>query len=200
MAKSRWDKKDDLLAPQDRFLWDMVCHTTIPLHDVSYPAFREDIGNTGNKKTQVVQKTKFLQESRPKPIIVKEPKRLVAQKEKIKEKMHVFDHAMYRKIIKGRYPIEACLDLHGLMQDEAYCFLKKFLQSSQQSGLRYVLVITGRGRSCGSDGVLYRFVPFWLKTPIFQYYVHAFEQAARQHGGSGALYIRLRCLASGEGI
>ncbi|MCZ2203428.1 Smr/MutS family protein [Bartonella sp. A05] len=196
MARSEWGKKDDRLTPQDRFLWEMVCRTTIPLRDVFHPLIQENTENIDNKKMQAVRSIKFSQENQQKPIIVKEPKRLMAQKDKI----HVFDRTTYRKIAKGHFPIEARLDLHGLMQEEAYFFLKKFLQSSQQSGLRYVLVITGRGRSYGSDGVLYQFVPYWLKTPIFRYYVHAFEPASRRHGGSGALYIRLRCLTSRKGV
>ena len=60
------------------------------------------------------------------------------------------------------------------------------------SGLRYVLVITGKGASFGSEGVLKRAVPAWLSTPPFRALVAATIDAARQHGGAGALYMRLR--------
>ena len=41
-------------------------------------------------------------------------------------------------------------------------------------------------------GVLRRSVPHWLRTPDIQPLVIGFEQAGAMHGGTGALYIRLR--------
>jgi len=55
-----------------------------------------------------------------------------------------------------------------------------------------VLVITGKGSSSGGDGVLRRAVPAWLSTPAFRMLVSSHDHAARNHGGSGALYVRLR--------
>lgn len=192
MSLSEWRQKRDLLAPQDRLLWERVCRTITPLHDKRLSSISENIANINDKKQCIIQAPLRVQENQQRSTIIKKEKRVVTQAHKI----HFFDHVAHRKISQGRYPLEARLDLHGYMQEEAYFFLKKFLQSSQQSGLRYVLVITGKGRSIGSDGALYRFVPYWLSTPAFQYYVHAFEQAARQHGGKGALYVWLRRFVS----
>ncbi|WP_375661968.1 MULTISPECIES: Smr/MutS family protein [unclassified Bartonella] len=195
MSSSKWRQKRDLLASQDRLLWDMVCRTITPLHGKMLSSASETIANINDKKQPVTQISSLSQENQQSSTFIKKEKRAVTQVQKI----HFFDHVAHRKISQGRYPLEARLDLHGYMQEEAYFFLKKFLQSSQQRGLRYVLVITGKGRSVGSDGALYRFVPYWLSTPAFRYYVHAFEQAARQHGGEGALYVWLRRFVSGKG-
>ncbi|WP_375624734.1 MULTISPECIES: Smr/MutS family protein [unclassified Bartonella] len=195
MSSSKWRQKRDLLASQDRLLWEMVCRTITPLHGKMLSSTSETIANISDKKQPVTQISSLSQENQQPSTIIKREKRAVTQAQKI----HFFDHVAHRKISQGRYPLEARLDLHGYMQEEAYFFLKKFLQSSQQRGLRYVLVITGKGRSVGSDGALYRFVPYWLSTPAFRYYVHAFEQAARQHGGEGALYVWLRRFVSGKG-
>ncbi|WP_375638834.1 Smr/MutS family protein [Bartonella sp. MF74HXZ] len=195
MSSSKWRQKRDLLASQDRLLWEMVCRTITPLHGKRLSSASETIANINDKKQPVTQISSLSQENQQPSTIIKREKRAVTQVQKI----HFFDHVAHRKISQGRYPLEARLDLHGYMQEEAYFFLKKFLQSSQQRGLRYVLVITGKGRSVGSDGALYRFVPYWLSTPAFRYYVHAFEQAARQHGGEGALYVWLRRFLSGKG-
>ncbi|KEC57383.1 hypothetical protein O99_00031 [Bartonella rochalimae ATCC BAA-1498] len=46
--------------------------------------------------------------------------------------MQCFDHTVHRKIAKGLCCIEARIDLHGLIQDEAYRCLKEFLQSSHR--------------------------------------------------------------------
>ncbi|VEJ44705.1 Smr/MutS family protein [Bartonella vinsonii] len=189
MSTNQWRQKRDLLASQDRFLWEMVCRTTIPLHNNKPHSFlTKDAANIDHKKQCVTPLFSFSQGSQQKPAVVKREKATVTQAHKV----HFFDHVVHRKIAKGHYPLEARLDLHGCMQEEAYFFLKKFLQSSQRNGLRYVLVITGKGRSLGSDGALYKFVPHWLSTPAFRYYVHAFEHAARHHGGVGALYVWLR--------
>ena len=72
-----------------------------------------------------------------------------------------------------------------------------FLHRAHAGGLRYVLVITGKGSSFGSDGVLRRAVPAWLSTPPFRPLVSSHDHAARQHGGAGALYVRLRRQAAG---
>lgn len=102
------------------------------------------------------------------------------------------DRPARHKIARGRLTLDARLDLHGLTQDEAYDLLLHFVQSAQARGLRHVLVITGKGASSGSSGVLRHVVPHWLATAPFRLYVSAMEDAARHHGGHGALYIRLR--------
>ena len=43
-----------------------------------------------------------------------------------------------------------------------------FLQRAHAGGVRYVLVITGKGSSSGGEGVLRRAVPAWLSTPPFR--------------------------------
>ncbi|AGF75252.1 Smr/MutS family protein [Bartonella vinsonii] len=190
MSTNQRRQKRDLLASKDRFLWEMVCRTTIPLHNNNkpYSFLTKETENIDNKKQQGTPLVLFSQGNQQKPTMVEREKATVTQAHKV----HFFDRVVHHKLAKGHYPLEARLDLHGYMQEEAYFFLKKFLQSSQRSRLRYVLVITGKGRIPGSDGVLYRLVPHWLSTPAFRYYVHAFEYAARHHGGRGALYIWLR--------
>ena len=79
-----------------------------------------------------------------------------------------------------------------MTQSEAHALLLSFLQRAHAGGVRYVLVITGKGFSSGGDGVLRRQVPAWLSTPPFRALVSSHDVSARQHGGEGALYIRLR--------
>jgi len=56
-----------------------------------------------------------------------------------------------------------------------------------------VLVITGKGtRDTGEIGVLRQAVPGWLNAPPLKGLIHAFDYAARPHGGAGALYILLK--------
>ncbi len=115
-----------------------------------------------------------------------------------------FDSKAVRRIRSGRIEIEARLDLHGMRQDEAHWALRSFLSGCQSRGLRWVLVITGKGRSArdceaattfhvGQDrGVLRRSVPRWLSEPDLRPLVVSYTTAALHHGGEGALYIQLR--------
>ncbi|WP_455480825.1 Smr/MutS family protein [Bartonella sp. B12(2025)] len=196
MATDERRKRKDPLILQDRLLWEKVCRTIVPLYDKSHPSIPEDVMNIENKKQCITQILPFFQENQQRKMEDKREKKIVVQAHKVR----LLDHVTHRKIAKGHYPIEARIDLHGCVQEEAYFLLKSFLKSSLQNGLRYVLVITGKGRSHGSHGVLYQCVPYWLSTPAFRYYVHEFERAARHHGGDGALYVRLRRFVPEEQI
>ncbi len=98
---------------------------------------------------------------------------------------------------RGRRGIEARIDLHGMIQSEAHAALTGFLLRARSAGHTYVLVVTGKGGAgysepFGERGVLRRSVPHWLRGPDLRGIVHGFEEAARHHGGGGALYVRLR--------
>ncbi|MBM1171101.1 Smr/MutS family protein [Microvirga arabica] len=99
---------------------------------------------------------------------------------------------------RGRKDVDSVIDLHGMRQEEAHFALLSFLHRAQGSGHALVLVITGKGGAAVSNGlfeergVLRRMVPHWLRLPDLRHLVIGFEEASPQHGGSGALYVRLR--------
>lgn len=98
---------------------------------------------------------------------------------------------------RGTKAVDGIIDLHGMRQGEAHEALLRFLHRSQGSGHSLVLVITGKGGASTGGffeerGVLRRMVPHWLRLPDLRSLVVGFEEASPQHGGSGALYIRLR--------
>ena len=103
-----------------------------------------------------------------------------------------------QRVARGREPIDASLDLHGLTQRQAHAELLRFLRRAQADGAKIVLVVTGKGgiregREAGAErGVLRRQVPLWLSLPEFRLLVVGFEDAHIGHGGEGALYVRLR--------
>ncbi|MCB1514752.1 MAG: Smr/MutS family protein [Hyphomicrobiaceae bacterium] len=123
-----------------------------------------------------------------------------------------FDRKAVRRIRSGRIEIEARIDLHGMRQDEAHGALRAFLHGCQGRGLRWVLVITGKGRVASSAeqaagepyyagherGILRRAVPRWLAEPDLRPLVVSYTTAALHHGGEGALYIRLRGRRTGH--
>jgi DNA-nicking Smr family endonuclease len=167
---SRRDLSDD-----DRILWNLVARSARPLK-----------GKAAVEIPDVIE---------PKPTPAAAPVNGVpapAAKPKPQHVAHSLDDQTLHKLKKGRLPIEGRVDLHGMTQDEAYSLLLTFLHRAHAGGIRYVLIITGKGSSSGGDGILRRAVPAWLSTPAFRHLVSSHDHAARNHGGSGALYVRLR--------
>ena len=106
-----------------------------------------------------------------------------------------------KQLSRGRSAIDQSIDLHGMTQAQAHQALRGFLHYAQSQGDRLVLVVTGKGAPKATDlgssgfdapGVLRRIVPHWLHAPEMRAIVLGFEEAGRAHGGSGALYVRLR--------
>ena len=109
------------------------------------------------------------------------------------------ERRLKRELARGRGAIDGALDLHGMNQVEAHQALRGFLRHSQARGARLVIVVTGKGgpldepASFGQErGVLRRLAPHWLREPDLRSVVLGFEEAGRAHGGSGALFVRLR--------
>lgn len=99
---------------------------------------------------------------------------------------------------RGSRAVDAVIDLHGMRQAEAHDALLRFLHRAQGAGHGLVLVITGKGGAGMGNalfeerGVLRRMVPHWLRLPDLRPIVLGFEEASPQHGGSGAIYVRVR--------
>ena len=109
------------------------------------------------------------------------------------------ERRLKRALERGRGAVDGALDLHGLNQAEAHQALRGFLRHSQARGAKLVIVVTGKGSPLDQPGpigqergVLRRLAPHWLREPDLRSIVLGFEEAGRAHGGSGALYVRLR--------
>jgi DNA-nicking Smr family endonuclease len=172
--------KDEFAILEDRILWEKVAKTARPLKGKEKPTFLMD------EMKEQVSINPFTSEN-PKPLAA-----AVGTKPAPSHRLHPIDRPTHKKIAKGRVVIEARIDLHGLTQSEAYGLLLGFLQRAHLRKLRHVLVITGKGSSMGSDGVLRQAVPMWFMTPSFRILVNGYEDAARNHGGTGAIYVRMR--------
>ncbi len=116
------------------------------------------------------------------------------------------ERRLKRELSRGRGAIDGALDLHGLTQAEAHQALRGFLRHSQARGARLVIVVTGKGGPLDDSGqwhnergVLKRLTPHWLREADMRSVVLGFEEAGRAHGGSGALYVRLRRIQAPAG-
>ncbi len=91
---------------------------------------------------------------------------------------------------RGRWVLQAELDLHGLNRDEARAALSTFLAASLQRGHRCVRVIHGKGLgSPGKVSILKQLSRGWLAQ---REEILAFCQAGPHAGGSGALLVLLK--------
>jgi DNA-nicking Smr family endonuclease len=180
--------KDRKLSVEDRILWSKVAKSTRPLPERQS---QMDAFDAFLAEEQAAEDASVEQAKKSAPVPASQPIPLAAQKQQPSHKHHPLERPVKRKIAKGRLPLEARIDLHGLFQSEAHGMLLDFLLRAHQRGLRHVLVITGKGSSMGSEGALKRAVPFWFSKPEFRYLISSYEDAAREHGGEGALYIRL---------
>ena len=177
------------LTEDDRILWNLVAKSTKPMHARKAQQTAEE--------TAPVEAPKLIAKPAPgkpaSPEIAK-PSTMPSYTPPVSKPRALthLDQPTLDGLARGKLPIEARVDLHGMPQDEAYALLYSFVSRAHLSGARYVLVITGKGSSSGGDGVLKRSVPGWLATPLFRQFVSSHDPAARSHGGGGALYLRLK--------
>jgi DNA-nicking Smr family endonuclease len=179
-----WPRHPRRLTPEERRLWAQVARGVTPLEGRTLPA-----------------------EPAPQPSLTEQPQSeppVVAtgapapQGEPRQLPVAALDRRTITALRRGSQQVEGVIDLHGMRQSEAHAALLGFLRRSQDSGRKLVLVITGKGAAGSGDGlfaergVLRRMVPHWLRLPDLRPLVLGFEEAAPHHGGSGALYVRLR--------
>jgi DNA-nicking Smr family endonuclease len=123
------------------------------------------------------------------------------------------DRRTTQRLTRGQVEIERRLDLHGTGIEMARVNLLGFLRDAQASGVRSVLVITGKGDSPFSRhtlhgaghfhaperaGRLRRLVTEWFHEPEFRNLVAGFQPAHPKHGGGGAYYVRVRRIREGR--
>jgi DNA-nicking Smr family endonuclease len=103
------------------------------------------------------------------------------------------DPRVIRKLRRGEFAVQAHVDLHGLLKDEAKAALEAFLARSRQDGRRCVLVVHGRGlHSKDQVPVLKEALKRWMHTARFARHVLGFSSARPHDGGTGAMYVLLR--------
>lgn len=181
-------RKKKSLSREDRELWSKVAKTLTPLEpgrsfEAELESFAELVEPTRTPPKAAKKADTAIRVQMPHPKVHALPP------------MHRLEHRQRKKVVKGIKPIDARIDLHGLTQDQAHSRLRSFLLQAQGSGFKLVLVITGKGGRSGPHGeigILRRFVPEWLSMPDMRSVVVGYEEAHNSHGGSGALYVRIR--------
>jgi DNA-nicking Smr family endonuclease len=165
------------LTEDERTLWDGVTRAIAPLRP------RPAAEPTADRAAPPPKPVRKPHSVRHEPIPLPPPA----------PKLAPLGRRLKQRVARGREPIDARIDLHGMTQAQAHAALLHFLQRAQGDGARIVLVVTGKGtRGASEGGVLKRQVPLWLRLPDFRLYILGFEDAHIGHGGEGALYVRVR--------
>lgn len=158
------------LKPEDQRLWSMVAATVHPLP--GRKTARKPMPQTLDAAARI------------------EPKRAEEARNRLRDALEGIEPNRRHRIAREREEIGARIDLHGLTQERARAALDVFLQRAFDDGWRAVLVITGKGVQ--GDGVLKKRVPEWLGAAHLTHIVAGISEAARHHGGEGALYVALK--------
>jgi len=94
------------------------------------------------------------------------------------------------KLRRGHWVVQAAIDLHGLVADEARVYVAEFLSDCRKRGIRCVRIIHGKGLgSRNREPVLKHKLRNWL---MQKDEVIAYAQARPQDGGSGAVIVLLK--------
>ncbi len=191
------ERRSRSLSKEDQVLWDSMAASLEPLKQkaarVRSGAERqsEDGATETRHKLGKSASTRLETIARPSAQPVRAPAKA--------PELNPFDPKAARRLRKGQVEIDARIDLHGMRQGEAHAALRRFLHSAFARGLRWVLVITGKGAPSRGEwdsgmerGVLKRNVPIWLAEADLRAIIVSYTTAAIAHGGEGALYVHLR--------
>ena len=165
------------LKPEERQIWGMVAATVHPLPGKAMPSVEVSDALTAPVTPQGAAR-------------IAAPNASTAKPARPRPSLDNIEPNRRHRIAREREDIGARLDLHGLDQDRARGVLERFLTRAWDEGLRAVLVITGKG--VRGDGILKRRTPEWLAAPHLAHMVAGISDAARHHGGAGALYVALK--------
>ncbi|QGR02373.1 Smr domain-containing protein [Ehrlichia ruminantium] len=98
-----------------------------------------------------------------------------------------------KKIDKGKYHIDAVLDLHGYTLDTAYITLVNFIIKSYNTSKKCLLIITGWGsKSQGTNNSIKSNFNKWLHNEQIASLILYCKEAIGIHGGKGAFYLLIK--------
>jgi len=180
-------RKGRSLSDDERALWDTITRGVAPLRK----------RRTRKPDEAVLAAPARAHETAPKPARgTKSVTILPAPAPKTPPPLTPLGRRMRAKLARGSESIDDRIDLHGMTQADAHAALGHFLRRAQARGARMVLVITGKGARAddafSGRGILKRQVPHWLESAALRPLIVGFETAGPGHGGTGALYVRLR--------
>ena len=196
------------LSSEDRRLWKQVTDTVTPRQvnlaegDEAFAAAMQDVQKIKTSTKSTIKKSTLSKVAMPSYSPPRDSKKSSSA---TVPPLLGYNKREKSRLARGHTTLDGKIDLHGLTQDQAHRALHIFIGRAVASGWKNVLVITGKGKthfnhslkSYGelgqeSPGVLRRKVPQWLSEPSVRNMVLGYETASSSHGGTGALFVRLR--------
>ncbi len=181
-------KKDDI-TPEERALFRESVKGTVPLGEVhaqeeSVESRRIEVKDHIKQDVRIKTRVDLLNI----PLSDHGPESVTGE-ESIEYRGSGFSHKDMLRLKKGGFSIQAELDLHGAVIDQARDELLRFLIKAQNQHWHCVRIIHGKGKHHGDKPILKNLVNAWLRQiPI----VLAFCSATPRDGGTGAVYTLLK--------
>jgi len=96
-----------------------------------------------------------------------------------------------KKLHRGEYAVQDCLDLHGIIVEEGKKEVERFFRESLKKGHRCIKIIHGRGLRSAKGPMMKQALVSWLLRR-HRKNIAAFVTARQCDGGLGALYVLLK--------
>ena len=171
------------LNPEERALWEKVVASVKPLHRA---------GPAPAEAPPAAPAAPIARRAAPAP----KAKALPRQETTRPGPGITLDAGWDRRLSRGLVQPEATVDLHGHNLATAYDLLDRRLDRAIASGVRLLLLVTGKpptdDRRPVGRGAIRAAVGDWLAASRHAGDIAAVRGAHPRHGGSGALYIVLR--------
>jgi DNA-nicking Smr family endonuclease len=176
------------LNPEDKRLWEFVTRSVTPLKERRHSA-DDALAELAEKPIKTKLKYSAV-EALPTPVKKEAP---------ALKPLHVgtavdLDAATAKKFKRGKMPVDARLDLHGLTLAQAHAALISFIRTQAERGARSVIVVTGKGSPNAErpTGKIKAELIHWLNAGSVRPYILAVNEATPRQGGSGAVYVLLK--------
>ena len=103
------------------------------------------------------------------------------------------DRKLDKKLKNGNFVADIKVDFHGLKLDEAFDGLINTIKYAYNNGLKFVLVITGKGygTKLGKESIKSQ-IEHWMTHPDISARVVKYVDAQPKDGGGGAIYVLVK--------
>lgn len=103
------------------------------------------------------------------------------------------DRKLDKKLKSGNFIPDRIIDFHGMTLEKAFYSLIYNVEKAQKDGLRFLLIITGKGKGTkeGRDSIKSK-IETWMKHPNISSKVIKYVDAQPKDGGTGALYVLIK--------
>lgn len=103
------------------------------------------------------------------------------------------DRKLDKKLKSGNFIPDMIIDFHGMTLENAFNFLIYNIEEAYRKGLRFLLIITGKGKGTkeGKDSIKSQ-IEHWMKHPNISSKVVKYVDAQAKDGGKGALYVLIK--------